>query len=124
MKDKIVFFVLGAVLATVAYFVGDMDNLSADSEIGSMEFDTVVVENLYVKDKLTVSEYVGAADLLREFPCIVISADRKAASIAITSALNVNSKNHGTVYVITESDGDPGIFMRNSKGESRLLKPY
>ena len=37
MKDRIVFFVLGAILATIAYFVGDMNNLSAQGDVTRIE---------------------------------------------------------------------------------------
>lgn len=57
MKDRIVFFLLGAVLATVAYFAGDMD--TADAQSGTKVFDSDVV----VKGKLIISG--GGIDIYR-----------------------------------------------------------
>ena len=36
MRDKIVFFVLGAVLATIAYTIGDLEIVSNDLMIAGM----------------------------------------------------------------------------------------
>ena len=35
MRDKVVFFILGALLATFAYFVGDIDTLTAEERTGA-----------------------------------------------------------------------------------------
>ena len=48
MRDRVVFFILGALLATLAYFAGDM-HLSADNfEVGEHQ----VIPNLLVKNWL------------------------------------------------------------------------
>ena len=47
MRDKIVFFILGAVLATLAYFAGDMNNAKAE--------DRTIDGDLIVKGQLTIS---------------------------------------------------------------------
>ena len=45
MRDKIVFFILGAILATTAYFAGDM-RLSADNQQGEFK----VIPKLIVQE--------------------------------------------------------------------------
>ena len=50
MKDRIVFFVLGVFLATIAYFAGDMGNLFAQNNI--RYFDNLVVDSLVVKKSI------------------------------------------------------------------------
>ncbi|RKU31019.1 hypothetical protein C6499_05155 [Candidatus Poribacteria bacterium] len=52
MRDKIVFFILGAVLATIAYSVGNLNKVDAD---GVGRYDLLVVDELVVKE-LVVSE--------------------------------------------------------------------
>lgn len=42
MKDRIVFFVLGAVLATVAYFAGDMDKAGAQEDVKVFDGDVII----------------------------------------------------------------------------------
>lgn len=46
MRDRIVFFILGALLATIAYFAGNIENLDADNEIKEiLECDTLIVRD-------------------------------------------------------------------------------
>ena len=60
MRAKVVFFVLGALLATFAYFLGDIDTLRADGGIG--EFDGlkvhkgILIENEHGSIGLSVDE--------------------------------------------------------------------
>ena len=56
MRDKVVFFILGAVLATCAYFLGNM-NLTAEDEVDVTRFEdilagTITVDNIVVKDTI------------------------------------------------------------------------
>ena len=57
MRDRVVFFILGALLATLAYFAGDM-HLSADNELE-------VIPNLLVKKLVAESIEVGFSDTYR-----------------------------------------------------------
>lgn len=57
MKERIVFFVLGAILTTFGYFVGDMNNISAQGEYIKVFDDHVKVKgNLYVDGALIVRD--------------------------------------------------------------------
>ncbi|MDE0323662.1 MAG: hypothetical protein OXN27_07035 [Candidatus Poribacteria bacterium] len=57
MKDRIIFFVLGAILATIAYFVGDMRNVSAQNETAF--FDNVeVLGHLSVRGSIVVQHHL------------------------------------------------------------------
>ena len=49
MKDRIIFFVLGAIVATVGYFIGSLKSTPT-------ERDTPVFENIRVKQSLIVGE--------------------------------------------------------------------
>ena len=58
MRDKIVFFILGALLATLAYLVGNMNNAKARDnllEVERLKVGILKVDHLNVKDNM----YVG-----------------------------------------------------------------
>lgn len=76
MRDKIVFFILGAVLATIAYLVGDLETLTAENKI--TELDTLQVNDLFVKNSIVVGE-VGRKS-------VVILAHPKYAEISLYGA--------------------------------------
>lgn len=61
MRDKIVFFVLGAVLATIAYTIGDLETLTAEDEI--TELDHLTVNRITVKESIVVGD-VGTKPIL------------------------------------------------------------
>ena len=73
MRDKIVFFVLGAVLATIAYLIGDLETLTAEDKITELDF--LRVNRLVVKDGMVVG------DIGKKF--ILISADKEVARITL-----------------------------------------
>ena len=53
MKDRIIFFVLGALLATFAYMAGDMSNFSSADD-----YDFKVFKNVHVEQGLSVGDYI------------------------------------------------------------------
>ena len=63
MKDKIVFFILGALLATLAYFVGDIDTLTAEEKVSGIieskagTIDFLAVKNLVVSEGISKFQY-------------------------------------------------------------------
>lgn len=73
MRDRIVFFILGAVLATIAYLVGDLETLTAEDKV--TELDTLRVNRLLVKDGITVGG-IGKKS-------IVILVDDESAKISL-----------------------------------------
>ena len=48
MRDRIVFFILGAVLATVAYFAGDMDKAGAQGDLEFIDKNVLISGDLIV----------------------------------------------------------------------------
>ena len=76
MRDKIVFFIFGAVLATIAYLVGDLQTLTAEDKV--TELDTLYVNNLIVKDS------IGVGGIGKNF--IYIGADDEIAQITLHSS--------------------------------------
>lgn len=55
MRDKIVFFILGAVIATIAYLIGDLETLTAEDK--NVELDLLHVNRLVVKEGMVVGDY-------------------------------------------------------------------
>ena len=100
MRDRVVFFILGALLATFAYFVGEM-NLSAHNfEVGEHQ----VIPNLIV-GKLLVNEsiQVGGEDSNR----IRMGFDDDLVRIDLLSA---NGKKH-IALIVTKETGEDGAFI-------------
>ena len=63
MRDKIVFFVLGAVLATIAYTIGDLETLTAETENKVVELDHLYVNRITVKEGIMIGD-VGTRPIL------------------------------------------------------------
>ena len=91
MRDRIVFFVLGAIIATVAYFVGDMSNISAQN--GRAVFDKLVVRDtltvgkrVLVGNELSVGGYIQVHHKLpdNKMNVITIAADKDRTRIRQT----------------------------------------
>lgn len=74
MRDKIVFFVLGAVLATIAYLVGDLETLTAENKI--TELDHLRVNRLHVTGSMGVGDTGKKA--------ILITVDNESAKIILS----------------------------------------
>ena len=76
MRDKVMFFLLGAVLATIAYFIGDLETLTAENKITELDF--LRVNRLVVKDSIAVGDTGGSI--------IVIMADNERSEISMFGA--------------------------------------
>lgn len=74
MRDKIVFFILGAALATIAYLVGDLETLTAENKITELD-------QLHVK-RLLVTESMAVGDVGKKF--VLITANNKSATISLS----------------------------------------
>ena len=111
MRDKIVFFILGAILATTAYFVGDM-RLSADNQQGEFK----VIPKLLVKELLAESIQVGYKDTHQ----IRMGFDDDGASIILSAS---SKKQSIGIFVTKEEIGDDGAFISivDAKGKFRLI---
>ena len=110
MRDKIVFFILGAILATTAYFAGDM-RLSADNQQGEFK----VIPKLLVKELLAESIQVGYKNTHQ----IRMSFDNDSARIGL---LPSNGKQLIGIFV-TKETGDDAAFIGigNDRGKVRVM---
>ena len=90
MRDKIVFFILGALLATLAYFAGDMNDAKAKDEVVIGDLD--VTGNLTLAGSLRVG---GGTILLTNRDDIsqrvTITASDKQASIILDNQIDPNT---------------------------------
>lgn len=110
MRDKIVFFILGAILATTAYFAGDM-RLSADNPQDEFK----VIPKLLVKELLAESIQVGYKDTYQ----IRMGFDKDSAKIGL---LPSNGKQLIGIFV-TKETGDDAAFIGigNDMGKFRFM---
>ena len=103
MKDKVVFFILGALLATLAYFAGDR-HLSADNDLN-------VIPNLLVKELVAESIQVGFSDTYS----IRMTADDNSAEVSLS--------NSGKKFISLILSKEAGAFIaiRDDNGKIRIM---
>ena len=105
MRDKIVFFVLGAVLATIAYTIGDLETLTAEDEI--IRLDHLLVNRLQVKEDIIVGD-IGTRPIL-------IKSTNELAEIAILGG------EISKIDAIREIDTSPTISLQ-AKSNGVLIR--
>ena len=125
MKDKIVFFILGALLATIAYLAGDLETLTAQDkpqELERLKVGVLEVDNLRVKYDM----YVGG----NEKPFVRIVALNESADISLvgkgedTSSLrlsvreDVGTGGYASISLIGGGEDMPSSDLRIGKGIS------
>ena len=126
MRAKVVFFVLGALLATFAYFLGDIETLRADGGIG--EFD-----GLKVRKGILIENEQGSIGLSvdENGAWIVLSAGTKKPQIDLgvtheTSVIDILSQGNyddsiGALRFATKRPGGPWVStlsLKDSAGKN------
>lgn len=121
MREKIVFFILGAVLATIAYFVGNVNTVTANDEL--------VVRRLTVSDRLILLGDAAIDGRLvvkgrievgfeTNKPGIIMDADSDAAQILLTDTLPGHVSNAKDVnndyYVLLIAGRSPEYMFRSA----------
>ena len=108
MKDRIIFFVLGAILATIAYFVGDMSKVSAQN--GRAVFDELVV-----RDKLTVYGRTTVLEGLAVNGSIFVTHQLPENKVNVIS---ITADKEGTqihqILGMDSEDAKPSIYKNSS----------
>ena len=104
MRNKIVFFILGAILATIAYHIGDMEKVDADSP--------TVFQDVWIKGDLVVS---GGAIIVED---VLDSEQYPKSSIQ----LRVSEGNAGISIVnsrseIPETPAASGLVLMANTGD-------
>ena len=145
MRDKIVFFVLGAILATIAYLVGSLETLTAKDQI--TELDQLRVNKLVVKESIVVGD-VGTKPILitstNELAKIVLLGGHVPnindfRKIDNSPALLLQAKDNGAMLKIASHSERPeaesalavingegtkfesGLIIKDSSGEKAIL---
>ena len=113
MRDKIVFFILGAVLATIAYLIGDLETLTAENKV--TELDPLYLNNLVVKDHIRVGG-LGKKS-------IVIGIENEIAHISLFGA-TLPAEESDFINAMTESpilrltaDGNAALITAKSQSK-------
>ena len=111
MRDRVVFFILGALLATLAYFSGDMHLSAHNTEVGGLE----IIPKLLVRTLQAEFIEVGFSDTHR----IRMWVDDDVAKILL---LSENEENQVSLIVSKET-GEDGAFIgiRDDSGRTRVL---
>ena len=108
MRDKVMFFFLGAVVATIAYFIGDLETLTAEDEFH--EIDVLSVNRLFVEHSIAVGDKGKSA--------IVIMADNERAEISMFGELPENRDdvidNTGEAKISLIARGDSAVIRAQS----------
>ena len=107
MRDKVMFFLLGAVLATTAYFLGDLETLTAEDEY--REIDVLRVNRLLVEHSIAVGD-IGKS-------VIVIMADNERAEISLFGAEVPKNRDD-----FIDSTGETPIISLIARGDSAVIK--
>ena len=122
MRDKIVFFVLGAVLATIAYAVGNANNVSAIEEelvVKKIRVESLVAKTIVVAEKENKS--IVGISVRDNIPSIHISnkdGNRENSNIMISSFEKGDISGLGSRPMIRLSgeDGDPAYVITDLGG--------
>ena len=89
MRDKIVFFILGALLTTIAYFAGDLETLTAEDKI--TELEELRVNILRVNDAIVVGD-IGEK-------IILIATTNESAEIKLYGAEKPNNPGNSADFM-------------------------
>ena len=110
MRDRIIFFVLGALLATLAYFAGDMQLSAHNTEIKGMQ----IIDKLLVREIQAKSILVGYSDTYQ----IRIDANHKGAILSLLSP----NKTQDIILVVSKETGvGTFISIRDDTGKTRFM---
>ena len=109
MREKIVFFILGALLATIAYSAGSAGRISAqDFHFGITRFDEIECNKLRVLDPTHRSGMIQLG-----------FHDEKGPTMHLMSS----NKKSGGVFTVSASDNGLYLIMSaNTIGEKTILK--
>ena len=107
MRDKVMFFLLGAVLATIAYFIGDLETLTAEDKITELDF--LRVNRLVVKDSIAVGDTGGSV--------IVIMADNERAEISMFGAEVPENRDE-----VIDNTGEAPSISLIARGDSAVIR--
>ena len=103
MRDKVLFFILGVVLATFVYLAADMANITAKERMG--EFELLLADQIIIKDRLFVHNSMD-----ENSPAILLSIEDSVARLHLNSA-DVNSFEASIALVADQEEKDASILI-------------
>lgn len=85
MKDRVVFFILGTIVAILAYFVGDLENTTATNDLQVFDSDVLINGTLTVASgRLQVMDNLDIRKDISELESVVsIATDSEGANILL-----------------------------------------
>ena len=131
MRDRIIFFVLGALLATIAYFAGNVDIGTADDELVvrrlTVSDHLILLGDAAIDGHLLVNERIEVG-LEPNKPCIMMEVDSNQAQIVVTETAAKNASNQYYVLLIAgrhpkSAFKSAGIQIKEGKHKSLHLSP-
>ena len=115
MKDKIVFFILGSLLATIAYITGDLETLTAQDK--TLELQTLRCKSLFVDDVLIVGEKEDGATI----KLMTLDGAHKTAWIKLDGKSTViQLKGQTNAGINVDADDTAAIHVKDSDGLNSL----
>ena len=127
MRDKIVFFILGAMLATVAYFAGNANKVDADGELVVKQLTVtdslILLGDAAVDGRLLVNERIEVG-LEPNKPRIMMEVDSNQAQIIVTENVDEDVSNQYYVHLIAGKHPNYGFKsagIRMEEGEHKSL---
>ena len=129
MRDRIIFFVLGALLATFAYFAGNVDIGAADDELVvrrlTVSDQLILLGDAVIDGRLLVNERIEVG-LESNKPRIMLGVDSNQAQVFLTE--NVDEKASEAYSVMLIAGKHPqygfksaGIFIKEGANKSLQL---
>ena len=121
MRDKMVFFTLGVLLATFAYFMGDLSNISAleDPTFEKLTVDSLVAKTIVVTEDadkslvgIMVKDNIPSINMVHrdgivENSAIMLTAvsDTDLSNVGSSSIIRLSGKNGKPAYLLTHLGG-------------------
>lgn len=129
MKDKITFFILGVMIASLLTFVGRVNNPTAQVDEDVKVFDTVLVKGkLYVgnKDnKIVLEGDDNGTNLILNSNGSTVSIFTRPKISAILISNDVKNKNNNGAFLTSwekaNGDTDAHIRLKDGNGERLLV---
>lgn len=138
-RDRIIFFVLGCLLSTIAYIAGDIDNINAQDTQDKKIFDQdviirgrlLVMGSAYIFNEETrASTHLEGGELIilsdyqesDKHPSLRLSANNNGASLQMATSLD-NSRAEIQIITNSEDTSQPIsiIGIKDKRGDRRFV---
>lgn len=120
MKDRIVFFILGALLATIAYLAGGLETLTAQDK--TLELESLKVDRLHVADIMHVGgngrPFVKINVLNKSAEISLVGKGEDAPSARLSVGEGIMTGGYASISLIRVGEDMSSAGMRVGKGIS------